>query len=1018
MEVGTPRSTRRARFHDILEHQQPSHRHHDKSLNHPWLADQHLEQHESNENIIRRRQSLQDLTKHPHSDSVYHQTIDLSHKAEPISIPSPLRHVPIPTNTDAILSLSPVVNSVSILPDSWHQSSRVQRMAHENPNHVRTTVDPNHITHADHSASSEVPFSPKYFTNCHSFDVSSANSLRHPQKTPHTTSIHAGETHSNTPFLSSKPDVGLNPKHFSMNSYKWFDDDNESYAPTHQRLPNRSMNHIFDQPQQMFRPSEKLWQTPEEDSVLIPRKAWIYLPLIGAVTFLLALVINVLSQALSKSLTYLSSLPSAGYRKILGVRGNDWLTSYVDVTSLALIRGASLVIAFAFVLKFSPYYAAGSGIPEMRCVFGGILMPRMLDWETLVGKLGGLVFALASDISIGTLGPFIHIGCITASLVSNIPSFPSLHENGRFQLQALSAAMAAGAGATFGAPIGGTLLSIEIMTAHYYTSWLPIATYCSIAGYSIIIMFTPVQSLAYFETSVVSASRACSIMHIFIYVLLGALCGVIGATLVHFTKFAFSFRQRYFKNSTWKKTAGMLFIFAATHTLIGYFFGGVLGMSQREAVTGLFSADATSSEQLLPDRWSFPAKDIRSTLALIILSMTKFVLTGLSLVLPVPSGTFLPIFEVGALLGRSFGQFCCSIPILNWLDPRMMAIVGAAAVATGALHTTTVVVVIMELTKGTVEILPLAVGVIVAYGVSKRLCSDLFSELIRIRRLPCLLGLRERYPWETKQFHEDAASKIAGSFMRKKFHFVTPHTTRAEIYDMLIKEGRPWKLCALLSDRASKHFWGTIRQDYLWDIVKEDMPIEASGKYREPEYGTFNVSDQGILRGMETVDFLKNFAPDEGHPLVDRGAMQVSYHTPFWKIVDLFQVLSLSQLWVVKDGVTVGYLSKGDVISQSMKLERRAKRRHQKEMNLEALRRHDDEAMARWMGQGHFRNRSRGQPPKVPSRVGAGHVNQKNKLPSHNHNRIQSVNRSSGAVFSRDHFLEHSTAQEIHRCTC
>lgn len=781
---------------------------------------------------------------------------------------------------------------------------------------------------------------------------------------------------------------------YRMGSYNWYDDENDSYAPSVVTSSVRTRRYRNpDKLRQTFRPSVWGWRKPAEEDSIMPREAWFYLALIGAITFLTALVVNVSSSFLASIVVpAIASVPRFCLRLAFGSWVDNWLSHYVDIFSLALTRGLCLTVAFIFVLKMSPHYAAGSGIPEMKCVLGGVLMPQMLNWKTLAGKMCGLIFSLASGISIGRLGPFIHMSCITASVVSKLSLFPSLRENTRFQLQALSAAMAAGVGATFGAPIGGTLLAIELMATYYFIHWLPMALYCSIMGYYFIIVFSPFETRSYFSTNVHVNMRVDSIVQLFAYVLLGALCGAIGALLVHFTKFIFKLRRHYFKNSQPWRTVAMLIVFAATHTIIGQSLGGVLGSPQKPMVDALFTQKTAPSEQWLP-MWRdfFSVEDINSALALLVVLIIKFILTGMSLVMPVPAGTFMPIFEIGALFGRLYGQGWRAMPIFNWVDPRAMAIVGAASVTTGALHTTSIAVVMMELTREAVDILPLTLGVITAYGVSKQLCSDLFSEFIRIRRLPYLLGLRERYPWETKQFYEDAAFEVAGSFMRKDFPYVTPYTTRAEIYDMLTKEGKPWIACAVLSDKESRRLWGTISQASLWDIVKEDMPVGPDGKYDEPEYGTFNASEEGALRGLETVDFLHNFNPDVGHALIDMGPMQVSFHTPFWKVATFIRMLSMSQMWVVMDGVTVGCVSKADVISHSLRLEMKAKRKRRIEMNMEALRRSDERAMADRMGRGHQR---------YGSRLSNANLTVANAMASRHrkHNRQGSIN--SGTVYS------------------
>lgn len=676
-----------------------------------------------------------------------------------------------------------------------------------------------------------------------------------------------------------------------------------------------------------FRPSVWGWRMPAEEDAIMPHAAWIYLPLIGWLTFMIAIAVNSSASFLSKNgIGALGKLVHEAF----GKQAEMWL--------VALLRGAALAISFLLVLFIAPQYSAGSGIPEMKCVLSGVLMPRMLNWQTLFAKMVGLVFALTSNISIGRLGPFIHMSGITAALVSKIPFFTTLRSSARFQLQALSAAMAAGVGATFGAPIGGTMLSIEVMSTYYYIHWLPMAFYCSIMGYFFVISIVNVDSRSFFPTDVTVQLELHSSKRLLTYILLGVTCGVVGAALVQFTKGCFLVRRRYFTNATPARTTVMVAVFAILHTLVTTWVGGVLRLEGKEGVVEVFNANhKTSAGNWLKHSWEpFEYEQWNAALALSIAMLIKFVLTGFSLVMPVPAGTFMPIFEVGALLGRAFGEICAGFSFVDWVDPRATAIIGAAALTAGTLHTTSIAVVMLELTREALDVLPLAVGVLVSYGVSKQLCSDLFSELIKIRRLPFILGLRERYPSENKRFYEDVSSVVAGSFMSRDFAFVTPSTTKGEVHKLLTGGGRPWINCAVLSDETNRRLWGTVSQQSLWDALGEEF-LQGGGSDDEvPGYGSVD----GIKEArrahaeLQTVPFLRNFDPSVGSRLIDMGPMQISIHTPFWKIITLFRMLSMSTMYVMKDGVTVGCVSKAQVISYSIDIEDLADRKRKREKEI------------------------------------------------------------------------------------
>ena len=108
----------------------------------------------------------------------------------------------------------------------------------------------------------------------------------------------------------------------------------------------------------------------------------------------------------------------------------------------------------------SMYLAAGSGIPEIKTILSGFMIPHFLDLKVLVVKAVGAVFAVATGMCLGKEGPFVHISTCVAYLVGM--RFPKYKENGRKMRELLSAGCSAGLSVAFGAPIGGVLFSYEV----------------------------------------------------------------------------------------------------------------------------------------------------------------------------------------------------------------------------------------------------------------------------------------------------------------------------------------------------------------------------------------------------------------------------------------------------------------------------------------------------------------------------------------------------------------------------
>jgi len=141
------------------------------------------------------------------------------------------------------------------------------------------------------------------------------------------------------------------------------------------------------------------------------------------------------------------------------------------------------------------YYAAGSGIPEIKTILSGVcpyftdlkrfyqlllsagfVIHGYLGGRTLITKAVGLALSVASGLSLGKEGPLVHIASCIGNIVSRYfakyennegvsladlrPPSPYNQHPGK-RREVLSAASAAGVAVAFGAPIGGVLFSLE-----------------------------------------------------------------------------------------------------------------------------------------------------------------------------------------------------------------------------------------------------------------------------------------------------------------------------------------------------------------------------------------------------------------------------------------------------------------------------------------------------------------------------------------------------------------------------
>lgn len=65
-----------------------------------------------------------------------------------------------------------------------------------------------------------------------------------------------------------------------------------------------------------------------------------------------------------------------------------------------------LAVTSGFLVRTWSRYAAGSGIPEIKTILGGVVIRKVLGGWTLFIKCVALVLSVSSGLSVGKEGPF------------------------------------------------------------------------------------------------------------------------------------------------------------------------------------------------------------------------------------------------------------------------------------------------------------------------------------------------------------------------------------------------------------------------------------------------------------------------------------------------------------------------------------------------------------------------------------------------------------------------------------
>ncbi|XP_042738954.1 chloride transport protein 6 isoform X2 [Lagopus leucura] len=159
--------------------------------------------------------------------------------------------------------------------------------------------------------------------------------------------------------------------------------------------------------------------------------------------------------------------------------------------SLLELLGFNLTFVFlASLLVLIQPVAAGSGIPEIKCYLNGVKVPGVVRLRTVVCKAVGVLFSVAGGLFVGKEGPMIHSGAVVGA---GLPQFQSISlrkiqfnfpyfRSDRDKRDFVSAGAAAGVAAAFGAPIGGTLFSLEEGSSFWNQGLTWKVLFCSMAA--------------------------------------------------------------------------------------------------------------------------------------------------------------------------------------------------------------------------------------------------------------------------------------------------------------------------------------------------------------------------------------------------------------------------------------------------------------------------------------------------------------------------------------------------------
>ncbi|KAK4443211.1 chloride channel [Podospora aff. communis PSN243] len=359
------------------------------------------------------------------------------------------------------------------------------------------------------------------------------------------------------------------------------------------------------------------------------------------------------------------------------------------------------------------YMAAGSGIPEIKTILSGFVIPHFLDFKVLVVKAVGSTFAVATGMCLGKEGPFVHISTSIGYLVSRC--FPKYCDSERKMREMLSVACSAGLSVAFGAPIGGVLFSYEEISTYFPRQVMWRSFLCSLAAAATLKWLNPTGTgkLVLFETNY---GVDYEVSHYAVFVFLGVCGGLFGGIFCQ-ANFRWS---KFFRSLPLIKGNPVLEVFLVVLATALLQYPNRLIRDTGDIVMAELLVDCKDPDSSWLCKQEAELGGTGTYYAWLISgTVVKLFLTIITFGCKVPSGVIIPSLDAGALFGRMIGQ------LVPGISPGIFAMVGSAAFLAGVSRmTVSLAVVMFELTGEVNFIPPFMIAILTAKWTADAISAD------------------------------------------------------------------------------------------------------------------------------------------------------------------------------------------------------------------------------------------------------------------------------------------------------
>ncbi len=342
------------------------------------------------------------------------------------------------------------------------------------------------------------------------------------------------------------------------------------------------------------------------------------------------------------------------------------------------------LISGILVFKFAPE-TKGSGIPFVKMVMAR--MGNITRLRSIIIKFVAGVAGIGTGLSLGREGPSVQLGAGAGALVGKI-----FKMRGTDQSKLVAAGAGSAIGATFNAPIAGTVFVLEELTNKFSANLLFPVLVATVTAASVARHFlgnNPSFTIPYITHDL-------SFEGISVCIILGIIAGFLGVAFAKIIYKNNDFFENINKLPNWLKPAIAGFVIG----IIGLFIPYVLG-------SGNLSVDLLLQHKL-------------TLTTVLLVFVAKFFITPFCFGSGAVGGIFLPMLMLGSFLGYIVASVFNILGIQT--DVIVMSMIGMGAFLSAVARTPiTAVVMVFEMTAGYTHILPIMLSAAIADLVAEKL---------------------------------------------------------------------------------------------------------------------------------------------------------------------------------------------------------------------------------------------------------------------------------------------------------